>query len=345
MKRTTVFIGAAVIVITGINFGIVSARRASPPATMVVSAADRGGIAAAGPGRIEAVSEEVRVSAQVGGRLQAVLVEENDRVIAGQVLATIDNADYRARVASAEATLRLREAEARKVHNGARGQERRDADAAVREAEAVVENATADVGRRRDLFRDAVISRAELDNAEQAFKVARAKLDSTRERLSLLDAGSREEDHARADAEIALARAALDEARAVLQKTYVRAPIDGVVLRRHRRAGETVSTQFESPVVTIADRSRTRVRVDVDEVDVARLREGQAAYVTADAFGTRRFSGRVVRVGQVLGRKNVRTDEPTERVDTKVLETLIELADGQELPLGLRVQAFILDGR
>jgi HlyD family secretion protein len=344
MKRTTMFIGAAVIIIAGINFGIVSARRVGPPAN-AAPAADRGGIVAAGPGRVEAASEEVRVSAQVGGRLQTVLAEENDRVTAGQVLAMIDNAEYRARVASAEATLRLREAEARKVHNGARAQERRDAGAAVREAEAVVDNATADVGRRRDLFRDAVISRAELDNAEQAFGIARAKLDSARERLSLIDAGSREEDHARADAETALARAALDEARAVLEKTFVRAPIDGVVLRRHRRTGETVSTQFESPVVTIADRSRTRVRVDVDEVDVARLREGQPAYVTADAFGARRFSGRVVRVGQVLGRKNVRTDEPTERVDTKVLETLIELADGRELPLGLRVQAFIVEAK
>ena len=344
MTRTTVFIGAAVITIAGINFGIVSARRVSPVAK-AAPRADRGGIVAAGPGRVEALSEEVRVSAQVGGRLQAVLVEENDRVTAGQLLATLENADYRARVASAEATLRLREAEARKVHNGARGQERRDADAAVREAEAVVDHATADVGRRRDLFRDAVISRAELDNAEQAFKVARAKLDSTRERLSLVDAGSREEDHARADAEVALARAALAEARAVLEKTFVRAPLAGVVLRRHRRAGETVSTQFESPVVTIADRARTRVRVDVDEADVARLRAGQAAYVTADAFGTRQFAGRVVRVGQVLGRKTVRTDEPSERVDTKVLETLIELADGHDLPLGLRVQAFILDGK
>ncbi len=123
----------------------------------------------------------------------------------------------------------------------------------------------------------------------------------------------------------------------------MRAPIDGVVLRKHRRAGETVSTQFESPVVTVADRSRLRVRVDVDEADVARLRVGQAAYVTAAAFGDRRFTGRVVRVGQLLGRKTVRTDEPAERVDTKVLETLIELADGRELPLGLRVQAFILD--
>jgi HlyD family secretion protein len=63
--------------------------------------------------------------------------------------------------------------------------------------------------------------------------------------------------------------------------------------------------------------------------------------VTANAFGDRRFPGRIVRVGRMLGKKNVRTDEPAERVDTKVLETLVELNDGHELPLGLRVQAFI----
>jgi hypothetical protein len=102
-----------------------------------------------------------------------------------------------------------------------------------------------------------------------------------------------------------------------------------------------VSTQFESPVVTLADDRVRRVRIDVDETDVARVAVGQKAYVTADAFGDRRFAGRVVRIGELLGRKNVRTDEPTERVDTKVLETLVEPEDGRELPFGLRVQAFI----
>ena len=218
----------------------------------------------------------------------------------------------------------------------------RDAEAAVREASAVLDNVRLDVNRRRDLFRETVISRAELDKSEEQLGVAQARLDSARERLSLIEAGAREEERAHADAEVALARAALDEARAVLEKTYVRSPIDGVVFRRFRKAGESVSTQFDAPIVTLADRSWVRVRVDVDEGDVADLRVGQPAYVTADAFGDRRFAGRIVRVGQMLGRKNVRTDEPTERVDTKILETLVELDDGRELPLGLRVQAFIL---
>ena len=340
MKRTTVLSGVAIIMIAAVNYGILAARREAKPLD-VIPKDGREDVAAAGPGRVEALSEEIRVSAQVGGRLQRVLVEENDRVIAGQVLAVIEHADFQARVASAEATLSLREAESRRVRNGARQQERRDAAAAVREAEAVLHNADADRGRRRELFREAVISREEMDRAEQQVNVAQARVDAARERSSLIEADAREEDQARADADVALAQASLGEARAVLEKTVVRAPIDGVVLRKHRRPGESVSTQFESPIVTLADRSRVRVRMDVDESDVARLRVGQPAYVTADAFGDRRFVGTVVRVGQMLGRKNVRTDEPTERVDTKILETLIELSDGHELPLGLRVQAFI----
>jgi HlyD family secretion protein len=82
--------------------------------------------------------------------------------------------------------------------------------------------------------------------------------------------------------------------------------------------------------------------VDVDETDVSKVRAGQKAYVTADAFGKQKFWGRVVRVGQQLGPKNVRTDEPTEKVDTKILETLVELDPDVRLPDGLRVDAFIV---
>jgi ABC exporter DevB family membrane fusion protein len=341
MKRTVMLAAAAVVVIGAINYTIAfggSAPKASPPTAPASRAVN---VLAAAPGRVEAVSEEIRVAAQVGGRLREVLVDEGDAVARNQVIAVVENDDFRARLASAEATLRLREADARRVHNGAREQERHDAEAALHEATAVLDNATADVARKRELFTETVISRAELDTAEQQLGVARAKADSARERLSLVEAGARQEDRDHADADVALARAAVDESRALLEKTYVRSPIDGIVFRKFRRIGESVSTQFDSPIVTLADRSRVRVRVDVDEADVARLRVGQAAYVTADAFGDRRFNGHIVRVGQMLGKKNVRTDEPTERVDTKILETLVELDDGKDLPLGLRVQTFI----
>jgi HlyD family secretion protein len=108
-----------------------------------------------------------------------------------------------------------------------------------------------------------------------------------------------------------------------------------------RHNGESVSTQFDSPVITMADDSVLRARLDVDESDVSKLRVGQRAYVTAEAYGTHKFWGRVFRVGNILGKKNVRTDEPSEHVDTKILETLVELDPGQHLPLGLRVDSYV----
>ncbi len=84
------------------------------------------------------------------------------------------------------------------------------------------------------------------------------------------------------------------------------------------------------------------MRVEVDETEVGRVSVGQKAYVTADAFPGQKFWGQVIRAGEQLGRKNIRTDEPAERVDTKVLEALIELYPGVQLPIGLRVDSFIL---
>jgi HlyD family secretion protein len=336
--RSLVLAGAGLAGIAAVNFAMFGgpgqAARADTPVPIILSVV-------AGPGRVEPASEEVQVSAQLGGTLKRVAVEEGDRVSAGQVIAVLENDDYRARVASAEAEWRLKEAEARKVVNGARGQERAEAAASLREAQAVLENSKADHERRRGLYAGQVISREEMDRADQQLHVAEARVEALRQRESLVDADAREEDAARAASDVALAKAKLDEARAMYEKTFVRAPISGVVLRRSRKAGESVSTQFDSPIVTLADRSTIRVRVDVDETEIGRVAVGQPAYVTADAFGTRRFPGRVMRVGQVLGKKNVRTDEPAERVDQKILETLLELTDGRELPIGLRVQAFI----
>jgi len=186
--------------------------------------------------------------------------------------------------------------------------------------------------RRRGLAERNVISRdeAEYEQAAQHF--------------ALIDAEAREEDRAHAQAAVATARAQLAEARAFLEKSTIRAPINGVILRKLRHGGESVSTQFDSPVITMADDSVLRVRLDVDESDVSKLRVGQRAYVTAEAYGTHKFWGHVIRVGRILGKKNVRTDEPSEHVDTKILETLVELEPGQQLPLGLRVDSFVESG-
>lgn len=342
MKRSSFILIAAAILFLLSTVELLRSREhsvnaAPPPASLTPP---RDGLIAA-PGRIEAISEEIRVSSELSGRLKSVAIEEGDRVFKGQVLAQIENDDYIARVASAEAALAQRQAELSRTINGARSQERRASQAGVNAAQAVLENSRREAERRRTLADHEMISRDEAERYERAYQVARAEFERASQEFSLVDADPREEDRRRAEAAVAAAQAQLAEARAYLEKTYIRSPIDAIILRKFRHAGESVSTQFDSPIVTLADDSSLRVRLDVDEADVARLHLGQSAFITAEAYGNQKFTGHVIRVGRILGKKNIRTDEPSERVDTKILETLVQLDPGQSLPLGLRVDSFV----
>jgi multidrug resistance efflux pump len=196
--------------------------------------------------------------------------------------------------------------------------------------------------RQEALCQFGLISRRDRERAEHDYQVAQAGLDQAREHSSLVSAPARPDELARAHAELDLARAQLDEAQAILEKTIVRAPFDGTVMRKVRRPGEAVSDRADTPIVSFGDNSRLRVRVDVDETDVGKVRVGGRAYFTAAAFGTQQFWGRVIQIGQELGKKNIETDQPTRKDDTKVLETLVELDGLPPLPTGLRVDSFLL---
>lgn len=324
----------------------------------------------AAPGAIESVSEEIEVGAEIPGKLKEVLVEEGDAVIKGQVVAVLENADFEAQVATAKAeieTLQKQQETARarlvqaetdrtRIFNGSRKEERREALAGYEQTNAVVENAKLEVERRKNLYEKGDISKEEFDRASRDLRVAEARSKESRERFNVVNADARQDDLAKADAAIRLANSQVNEfdtlvraaekrvreAEARLSKTFVRAPLAGVVVRKRLKTGESVSPEnTQTGIVTIADVSALRVRVDVDETDVAKIKEGQRAFVTADAYGEQKFYGKVVRIGQILGRKNIRTEEPTERVDKKILEVLIALEPNQKLPLGLRVDAFI----
>jgi HlyD family secretion protein len=341
-SRTVWVVGLGVFLMT--TSFVVASRRAHEEHAAKAASASRVPLLIAGPGRVEPSSEDIKIGSELSGRLKTVNVEEGDSIHRGQVLAELENADYRAQVESARANVVAKEAALRKVINGARHQERAEAWSSVNEAKAVLEDAKSELHRRQELFADGVVSREELDRYSREADVAKAKYDAAVQQHALVDDRAREEDQSLAEADLKLAQAQLEEAQAVYEKTFIRSSIDGTVLRKHHRAGESVSNSATSPdpILTIGDRKTLRVRVDVDETDVSKVSVGQRAYVTADAFGKQKFWGHVVRVGQQLGPKNVHTDEPTEKVDTKILETLVELDPGARLPDGLRVDAFIL---
>ena len=340
--RASLIVGLGIFLLTASL--VLASRRTHELTTERAASAHNTPLMIAGPGRVEPSSEDIKIGSELSGRLKVVNVEEGDAIQRGQVLAELENADYRAQVESARASVTAKEAVLRKVINGARRQERDEAWSSVSEANAVMENAKSELRRRHELFSAGVVSREELERYAREADVAQAKYEAAVQQHALVDDRAREEDQSLAEADLKLAQAQLDEAQARYDKTFIRSPIDGSVLRKHHRSGESVSNSstVPDPVLTIGDRKTLRVRVDVDETDVSKVSIGQRAYVTADAFGKRKFWGHVVRVGQQLGPKNVRTDEPTEKVDTKILETLVELDPGSHLPDGLRVDAFIL---
>lgn len=292
-------------------------------------------------GRVESWSEEIRVAAAMTGRLAAVPVEEGDAVVRGALVATLENADHQARVLAAEATLRIAQAALLRLENGALPAERDEARAAVVEARALLEQSQREWARQQRLANQKLGSVQELDTARSAQEVAAARLERSRQHLEVLNSPARADERARAEAEVALASARVAEAQALFAKSQVRSPIDGVVLRKFRHIGEQVTELGDTPIVAVGDVSRLRVRAEVDEADIALLRAGQAAYVQATGYPGQRFPGRVSRIGQWMGRKSVLSDEPSEKRDSRVLEVMVDLESGTQLPVGLRVDVFI----
>ena len=123
-RRTLILIGAAVLVCT-VTVSVIFARsRTAVAQASAQPRTSRSDSLVAGPGRVEPTSEDIKLGSELSGKLKAVYVEEGDTIHRGQVLAELENDDYRAQVASAEADVTAKEATLRKVVNGARSQER-----------------------------------------------------------------------------------------------------------------------------------------------------------------------------------------------------------------------------
>jgi len=295
----------------------------------------------AAPGLVEPGSEEISVSNLLQGTLRRVHVAEGDHVVAGQILAELDNDDLAAAVAGATAQLDLRRSEREKLINGARAEEREEAAANLQAAAAVAEMAKVTLQRRTALVATHATTAESFDRASTDVRSANAQRDVMAARMRLINAPPRREDVAMADANIALAKAKLREAQADLDKSYIRAPIDGTVLRILRRAGEQVSATFPRIVMVMGDIRTLRVRAEINENDIGRIKVGQESYVTVDAYPGRRFPGTITKIAGRMGKKAVHTDDPSEKIDTKVLDVLVTLASGADLPVGLRVDVFV----
>ena len=293
-----------------------------------------------GNGLVEPLERETNVASAVPGLLAAVLVEEGQFVEAGTPLVRLENSVETAAVAAAEADVAGAQADMKRVTKGSRQEE---VDAALAEAEAAKARAELSANslvRVEKLGATGATSADELDRARSQAKSDQQTfaLSDARRRQTL--AGFREEDVLASRARLRAAEARRSQASASLERLTIKAPIAGEVLQLKFRAGEYYQPG-SNPLVVMGDTRTLRVRMDVEERDVSKLTVGAAAFVTADAFPGRRFPGKVIEIGKRMGRKNLRTDDPAERIDTKILEVRVELDDAKDLVPGLRVMSFL----
>jgi HlyD family secretion protein len=283
-------------------------------------------------GYVEAT--EVRVAAEVGGRLVDVRVDEGDRVSAGQVVAQFDVREIELALQRAQAERAQADAQVRLLRAGSRREDIRQASAQhqatqaeIAAAEAELTTADADLQRFEALLKANAGSRKQRDDALARRDVARSHLVAARKRaqagaaaVARLEAGARREEVQAAEARVAAADAQIATLQKQLADATVKAPGQGMVTERLAEQGELLMPR--APLLVITDLDRAWANVFMDEPIVPRLRLGQPATVITDAGQS--IEGRVTFISPKaeFTPRNVQTAEDRSRLVYRVKITV-----------------------
>jgi HlyD family secretion protein len=230
----------------------------------------------------------VQVGSQVSGQLKEVLVDFNSQVSKNQLIARIDPESFEYRVRQSQADLDAARAQVATQHANIAAQR-----AALSQVEVTLADARRDLERKEQLSDKKFLSPAEVDKA-------RAMVNSLVEQQKSAVA---QVDVARANAGNAAAmvkqrEAALSQARVDLERTSIRSPVSGIVIKRSVDKGQTVAASLQAPELFVIAEDLTDMRVDtaIDESEIGKIKIGQRATFTVDAFPGKTFEGEVRKV-------------------------------------------------
>jgi len=270
-----------------------------------------------GTGTLEARVKST-ISPKISGRIERLLVDQGDRVEAGQVLVRLDDADLKQQVAIARANLSAAQA----------ALDRLQADEA--QARAVLQQARQNYERVEKLVTQKVATADEHDKATEALRVAEAGQARAR---AALEEGRRQQ---------AAAEKTLAYREALLADAVIRAPFAGLVVRRFRDPGDIVVPG--SPVLTLISLEEIWVSAWVDESEMARLRVGQPARIVFRSEPQAHYEGQVARLGREADRE---TREFI--VDVRAMRLPVNWAVGQRAEVYIQTDrkpaALVLPGR
>jgi HlyD family secretion protein len=252
--------------------------------------------AAVAAGKADVEGGIIQVASRTAGVVREVRVIEGDRVTRGEVLARQEDDAPRLAVATAEANLA-------------------QAKAQLGATQVQIAAAQRELARLQAL--GDVVSHQQVDQARDAVATAEATLVSEQ-------------------AAIDVQAAALGEARYRLEQTIVRAPADGLIVRRYANPGTGASTLNVTPMFDLEPAGQHIIRAEVTESELPMVSLGQRVLISPESDQSHAYSGKVLREAALFGARKLQSDDPAERTDERVVEVVVS-ADTAPFLVGQRV--------
>jgi multidrug resistance efflux pump len=284
----------------------------------------------AGVGLVEANSENIDVSCAVSGMVTQLYVKAGDRVGQSQKLFSLDDRDLRADQQVKRTALEGAQARLAKLEQEPRAEDIPPAEERVREAQANLADAEVQVRLIESVTDKRAVRDEDVQRRRLAYKAAQARLAEVEAQLGLLKAGAWAPDIAVAKSEVAQAEAQVKMVETNIDRLTMRAPIAGVILQNKVRLGQYAQCgPLSEPLMILGGVNPLHVRVDVDERDAWRVRGGTPAVASPRGNGSIRIHLEFVRFEPYVIPKKSLTGDSTERVDTRVLQVIYRIRDGE----------------
>jgi HlyD family secretion protein len=291
-RRRRIIIGSILaLVLIGGGYGVYAALRPNhiiDPSK--IASAERGDLArvVVATGKIEPLSK-VEVKSKASGIVKKLYVDYGDRVKQGDVLADLDKVQLEASLHAAEANYQAAQA----ARDSANAQlERNKVDAEGPDVPFLKLN----MERAQQMYKDGVMSKSLVEDAEKNYQLALNKQVSAQRNLAVSRA-----EIAKAEAQVAQAKATLDNSQEDLRNSTIVSPIDGLVLSRDVNVGDAVSSILvlgsqATLIMTLGDISEVYVQGKVDEADIGKVYLNQPARIVVESFKDKKFDGKVTRI-------------------------------------------------
>ncbi|MGE5679867.1 MAG: HlyD family secretion protein [Bacillota bacterium] len=264
-------------------------------------------------GTIEATN--ITVSSKVAGQIIKINKDEGENVKSGDTLLTIDHEMLDIQLNQALAGKDVSEAQYKLLKSGARSEDISQAEENLRQAQVNFEQARNDKDRMSNLYQSKSITKKQYEDALARFEVTQAQYNAAKENLRKMKNFARPEELRQAQANLQRSEASVEQLKKNIRDSYVVSPINGVVVKKFVEAGETVNPS--SSLLRVSDLSTVDLIIYVSEEELGKVKLGQKAEVSVDAFKNRNFEGKVIYISPEaeFTPKNIQTkDERTKLV-------------------------------